>query len=107
MKKENNELSQEQYDSMLNHIADLGVRFVNTDFGWYDMRDSFNELCEKSGANKGINLDSTIGRRKLMVQSICIKTISRLPREAVDYLKDHLNDIAEDYTPARSRGMGR
>lgn len=105
--KASNELSQEQYDSQVNHIAELGINYVNTDRGWYDMRDSFNELCEKSGANKGINLEATIGRRKLLVDSICIKTIHKLERDAVDYLKDQLNDIAEDYTPARSRGLRR
>ena len=104
---ERNQLSQEQYDSKVNHIAEMGINYVNTDRGWYDMRDSFNELCEQSGANKGINHEATIGRRKLLADTICIRTISKLSNEAVDYLKDTLNDMAEDYTPERSRGMRR
>jgi len=104
---ERNQLSQEQYDSKVNQIAEMGISYVNTDRGWYDMRDSFNELCELSGANKGINHEATIGRRKLLADTICIRTISRLSNEAVDYLKDTLNDMAEDYTPERSRGMRR
>ena len=60
-----------------------------------------------SGANKGINDEATIGRRILLVQKICIETIPSLSKEANKWLEDQLKDIANDYTPARSRGFRR
>lgn len=69
------------------------------------MRDAFDDFCERSGANKGINDECTIGRRKLMAQSICIKAISSLDRVAVDRLEAELYKMAEAYR--RSRGMHR
>lgn len=105
--KENHQLTQEQYNSKLSNVADLAVNYAKTGFGLYSMRTAFNELCECSGANKCINHESTIGRRKLLVQSVCIQAISRLSREDNQSLENQLNKIAEDYTEARSRGLRR
>lgn len=99
--------NQQEYNDKLVEVASLAVAYANTDTGWYKMRDAFNELCEKSGANRGINQEATIGRRKLLVQSICIQTIPSLSKEANNWLEDQLKDIAEDYTPTRSRGIRR
>jgi len=103
----NNEMSHQEYKDKLAQVASLAVNYVKTDQGYYQMRDAFNELCEKSGANKGINQEATIGRRNLLVQSVCIETIPSLSKEANKWLEDQLKDIANDYTPARSRGFRR
>lgn len=104
---ENSEMEQQEYNDRLAQVASLAVAYVNTDRGYFQMRDAFNELCEMSGANKGIDLENTIGRRKLLVQSVCIKTIPSLSRAANDWLEDQLKDIAEDYTTSRTRGCRR
>ena len=100
-------MTHQEYKDKLAQVARLAVAYVKTDQGYYQMRDAFNELCEKSGANRGINLEATIGRRNLLVQSVCIETIPSLSKEANDWLEEQLKDIANDYTPARSRGFRR
>ena len=103
----NEGMSHLEYRDKLAQVARLAVAYVKTDRGYYQMREAFNELCEKSGANKGINQEATIGRRILMVQTVCIETIPSLSKEANDWLEEQLKDIANDYTPARSRGFRR
>ena len=103
----NGEMSQQEYRDKLAQVASLAVAYVKTDRGYYQMRDAFNELCEKSGANKGINDEATIGRRVLLVQRVCIETISSLSKEANKWLEDQLKDIANDYTTPRTRGFRR
>ena len=103
----NEEMTHQEYKDKLAQVANLAVNYVKTDSGYYQMREAFNELCEKSGANKGINHEATIGRRILMVQSVCIETLPSLSKEANDWLEEQLKDIANDYTPARSRGFRR
>lgn len=103
----NDEMIHQEYKDKLAQVASLAVSYVKTDQGYYQMRDAFNELCEKSGANKGINHEATIGRRNLLVQSVCIETIPSLSKEANDWLEEQLKDIANDYAPARSRGFRR
>ena len=103
----NSEIPQQEYKDKLAQVASLAVAYVNTDRGYSKMRDAFNELCEKSGANKGINAEASIGRRILLAQRVCIETIPSLSREANKWLEDQLKDIANDYTPARSRGFRR
>ena len=100
-------MSHQEYKDKLAQVASLAVAYVKNDRGYYQMREAFNELCEKSGANKGINHETTIGRRILMVQTVCIETIPSLSKEANDWLEEQLKDIANDYTPARSRGFRR
>lgn len=104
---DNNQLSQEQYESMLAHVAELGVRYIQTGLGRYFLRDAFNDLCERSGANRGINHECTIGRQKLLAQSICIKAIPCLDRVANDRRQKVLDEMSEDYSPTRSRGIRR
>lgn len=103
----NNEMSQQEYRDKLAQVASLAVAYAKTDRGYYQMRDAFNELCEKSGANKGINDEATIGRRVLLVQRVCIETIPSLSKEANKWLEDQLKDIANDYTTPRTRGFRR
>ena len=103
----NGEMSQQEYRDKLAQLASLAVAYAKTDRGYYQMRDAFNELCEKSGANKGINDEATIGRRVLLVQRVCIETIPSLSKAAIDRLEEQLKDIANDYSPARSRGFRR
>lgn len=76
MMKDN--ISHEEYRSKLANVADLAVSYINTGNGYFRMRDAFNGLAEQCGANKGINDEATIGRRKLLAQSVCIECISRL-----------------------------
>ena len=99
MMKDN--ISHEEYRSKLANVADLAVSYINTGNGYFRMRDAFNELAEQCGANKGINEEATIGRRKLLVQSVCIKSFSQLSKESTGWLETQLNDIAEDYEPPR------
>lgn len=107
MDKNNDRLSQEQYEAMQAHVTELGVQFIKTGFGWFSLRHAFDDFCEHSGANKGINYECTIGRRKLMAQSICIKAIPFLERAANNRLEAELYKMAENYHPDRSRGMSR
>ena len=58
------------------------------------MKDAFNELCEISHANKGIDQENTIGRRTLLVQSVCIKAIHALTPYQNERLEQQLKDIA-------------
>ena len=103
----NQDLNQQEYNDKLTHVASLAVTYAKDGTGYHSMKAAFNELCEKSGANKGINHEATIGRRNLLVQSVCIETIPSLSKEANKWLEDQLKDIANDYTPARSRGFRR
>ena len=103
----NGEMSQQEYRDKLAQVASLAVAYAKTDRGYYQMRDAFNELCEKSGANKGINDEATIGRRVLLGQRVCIETIPSLSKEANKWLEDQLKDIANDYTTTRTRGFRR
>lgn len=93
------EMNQPKFRNKLAEVAELAVDYVKNDRGYNQMRDAFNELAEESGANKGINHEATIGRRKLLVQSVCIQSLSRLSNEATDWLEGRLNRIAEDYEP--------
>lgn len=102
------EMTQEQFRSKIDEVAEKAVHYIKTDNGWYSMRDAFNELAEASGANRGIDHESTIGRRKLLVERICIACIRQLSTEANNHLQRQLNDIAEDYEqPRRSHGFRR
>ena len=101
-------MTQQEYRRKLAKVADLAVDYVKNDRGYNQMLDAFNELAEQCGANKGINEEATIGRRKLLVQSVCIKSLSKLSKESTDWLETQLNDIAEDYEPSRiHRGFRR
>jgi hypothetical protein len=102
-----NSLSQEQYNSLQAHVTDLGVRYIKTGFGWFTLHKAFDDFCERSGANKGINDECSIGRRKLMAQSVCIKAISRLDRVFNNRLEAELYQMAENYHSDRPRGMCR
>ena len=95
--------NQQEYNVKVAQVANLAINYAKTGIGYYQMRDAFNELCEKSGANSGIDHDSTIGRRTLLVQSVCIKTIHALPNEAVNRLERELKEIANDYDNQRDR----
>ena len=64
-------------------------------------QDAFNELCEISHANKGIDQENTIGRRTLLVQSVCIKAIHALTPYQNERLEQQLKDIASDYPEHR------
>ena len=76
------DISHEEYRSKLANVADL---------------------AEQCGANKGINDEATIGRRKLLAQSVCIECISRLSNHSNDRLQGELYVIAEDNSPRRGR----
>lgn len=97
----NKEMTNEEYRNKLANVADLSVHYANTGNGYFRMRDAFNDLAEQCGANKGINDEATIGRRKILAQSVCIECISRLSRQANDRLQGELYVIAEDISPRR------
>ncbi|MDO4158895.1 MAG: hypothetical protein Q4D41_00375 [Prevotellaceae bacterium] len=101
MSENKHQLSQEQYESMLAHVAELGVHRVQTGFGWDSLRKAFNELAETCGANNGINHESTIGRRKILAQAVCIRCISRLSHSELLKAEQELFSIAEDISPRR------
>ena len=95
------DISHEEYRSKLANVADLAMNYINTGNGYFRMSDAFNGLAEQCGANKGINDEATIGRRKILAQSVCFECISRLNRQANDRLQGELYVIAEDISPRR------
>ena len=97
----NNDISHEEYRGKLVNVANLAVSYINTGNGYFRMSDAFNDLAEQCGANKGINDEATIGRRKILAQSVCVECISRLSRQANDRLQGELYVIAEDISPRR------
>ena len=105
--KTTNELTQERYDSKLKDVAQRAVNYAKTGSGWYSMRNAFDELCEESGANAGLTRDITVGRRKLLAQSVCLQCIRDLSKEAVDRLQNKLYEISEDYNCRQARGFHR
>ena len=108
MNTPDNNKEQEEYRTLLRNCAEKAIHYVKTDNGWFSMRDSFNELCEKADANKGINHEATIGRRKSIASAVCIQCIRALSPEANDWLQEQLNDIAADYQePTIRRGFHR
>ncbi|MDO4179670.1 MAG: phage integrase SAM-like domain-containing protein [Bacteroidales bacterium] len=74
----NQDFNQQQYNDKLAQVASLAVTYAKDGTGYHSMKDAFNELCEISHANKGIDQENTIGRRTLLVQSVCIKAIHAL-----------------------------
>jgi len=92
-----NEMNQQEYNDKLAEVANIAATYAKNRTGFHQLREAFNELCEKSGANKGINLESTIGRRTLLVQSVCIKAIPSLSAFENQMLEKELKAIAEDY----------
>ena len=95
------DISHEEYRSKLSNFADLSLSYINTGNGYSRRRDPFNGLAEQCGANKGINDKATVGRRKLLAQSVCIECISRLSSHSNDRLQGELYVIAEDISPRR------
>ena len=84
MMKDN--ISHEEYRSKLANVADLAVSYINTGDGYFRMRDAFNGLAEQCGANKGINDEATVGRRKLLAQSSFSRTLPDRYSSAARYL---------------------
>ena len=103
MNTPDNNKEQEEYRTLLRNCAEKAIHYVKTDNGWFSMRDSFNELCEKADANKGINHEATIGRRKSIASAVCIQCIRDLSPEANDWLQEQRNDIAEYYQEQTTR----
>ena len=103
MNTPDNNKEQEEYRTLLRNCAEKALHYVKIDNGYFSMRDSFNELCEKAHANKGINLECTIGRRKSIASAVCIQCIRDLSPEANNWLQEQLNDIAEDYQEQSTR----
>ena len=101
MVMKNKEITHEEYRNKLVNVADFAVNYINTGNGYFRMRDAFNELAEQCGANKGINDEATIGRRKILAQSVCIECISRLNSHSDARLQGELYVIAEDISPRR------
>ncbi len=101
MNTSDNNKEQEEYRTLLRNCAEKAIHYVKTDNGYFSMRDSFNELCEISHANKGIDQENTIGRRTLLVQSVCIKAIHALTPYQNERLEQQLKDIASDYPEHR------
>ena len=66
----NQDFNQQQYNDKLAQVASLAVTYAKDGTGYHSMKDAFNELCEISHANKGIDQENTIGRRTLLVQRL-------------------------------------
>ncbi len=52
----NQDFNQQQYNDKLAQVASLAVTYAKDGTGYHSMKDAFNELCEISHANKGIDL---------------------------------------------------
>ena len=87
------DISHEEYRSKLANVADLAMSYINTGNGYFRMRDAFNGLAEQC--------EATVGRRKLLAQSVCIECISRLSSHSNDRLQGELYVIAEYISPRR------
>ena len=57
----NQDFNQQQYNDKLAQVASLAVTYAKDGTGYHSMKDAFNELCEISHANKGIDQENTIG----------------------------------------------
>ena len=97
----NQDFNQQQYNDKLAQVASLAVTYAKDGTGYHSMKDAFNELCAISHANKGIDQENTIGRRTLLVQSVCIKAIHALTPYQNERLEQQLQDIASDYPEHR------
>mgnify|MGYP007044839781 FL=1 len=97
----NQDFNQQQYNDKLAQVASLAFTYAKDGTGYHSMKDAFNELCEISHANKGIDQENTIGRRTLLVQSVCIKAIHALTPYQNERLEQQLKDIASDYPEHR------
>lgn len=73
----NQDFNQQEYNDKLAQVANLAVTYAKDGTGYHSMKDAFNELCEISHANKGIDQENTIGRRTLLVQSVCSRLSMR------------------------------
>ena len=97
----NQDFNQQQYNDKLAQVASLAVTYGKYCTVYLSMKDYFNELCDISHANKGIDQENTIGRRTLLVQSVCIKAIHALTPYQNERLEQQLKDIASDYPEHR------
>lgn len=55
----NQDFNQQQYNDKLAQVASLAVTYAKDGTGYHSMKDAFNELCEISHANKGIDQEAT------------------------------------------------
>ena len=51
----NQDFNQQEYNDKLAQVANLAVTYAKDGTGYHSMKDAFNELCEISHANKGID----------------------------------------------------
>lgn len=58
----NQDFNQQEYNDKLAQVANLAVTYAKDGTGYHSMKDAFNELCEISHANKGIDQENTIGQ---------------------------------------------
>ena len=98
----NQDFNQQQYNDKLAQVASLAVTYAKDGTGYHSMKDAFNELCEISHANKGIDQENTIGRRTLLVQSVCIKAIHALTpyQNCLLYTSPSPRDVEESRMPS-------
>ena len=87
----NQDFNQQEYNDKLAQVANLAVTYAKDGTGYHSMKDAFNELCEISHANKGIDQENTISRRTLLV----------LTPYQNERLEQQLKDIASDYPEHR------
>ena len=87
----NQDFNQQQYNDKLAQVASLAVTYAKDGTGYHSMKDAFNELCEISHANKGIDQENTIGS----------KAIHALTPYQNERLEQQLKDIASDYPEHR------
>ena len=96
-----NEMTQQEYRGKLADVAALAVNYAKTGRGYFTMRNAFNDLAEKCGANRTMTDEDAIGRRKILAQSVSAQCITPLTKEANNRLQGELSEIAEDYHPRR------
>ncbi len=92
----------QEFHDKVAQVASLAVTYSKTGTGYTEMCNAFNGLCDMSGADRGIDLDCTIARRKLIVQSVCIRCIPSLSSAENNQLEAKLKEIAEDYPERRT-----
>jgi hypothetical protein len=84
----NQDFNQQQYNDKLAHVAKLAVTYAKDGTGYHSMKDAFNELCEISHANKGINLEENTSADE---PCLCRVSASRLSMRSLHTRTSDLN----------------
>ena len=89
---------QEKYEARVGRVADLAVAYLESDKGYYEMRNALNGLMKFSGANDAGNCfrEQIIASRRVVAIDVVKATMAKLQRDDCDWLREQLLEIADD-----------